>query len=146
MLIHEPGTISIAIVQSAPGAGANDIWAAAISGSGVKLMHFDGLRWQFSTAFRLDTPRRLLSTGVWLVANIWSTRNAESRTVVLWGTSASDVWLAGPNGVVLRYDGARWSRVYTPTRAGLLTIGGAGGRVIADGRAGVILIARPKIP
>ena len=122
------------------------MWAAAISGDGVKLLRFDGSRWRFDTAFRLSTPRRLMSTDQWLVVNIWSMRKAESRTVALWGTSASDVWLAGPNGVVLRYDGTRWSRVRTPTRAGLLTIGGTGARVIAAGMAGVVLTATPKTP
>ena len=29
----------------------------------------------------------------------------------VWGTSASDIWAVGDAGVVLHYDGARWSRV-----------------------------------
>ena len=128
------------------GASANDVWAVASSSDGVKLLRFDGTRWRFETAFRLSTPRRLLPRDEWLVTNIWSIRRAESRTVVLWGTSAGDIWLVGPNGVALRYDGTRWSRVRTPTRAGLLTIGGTGTRVIAAGMAGVVLTATPRTP
>jgi hypothetical protein len=124
------------------GAAANDVWAAAFWGGGVKLLRFDGTSWRFETAFKLDVPRRLLPDD-WIVGTHWSMSKAESHTVALWGTSATDVWLAGPNGIVLRFDGARWSRVRTPTRAGLLAIGGASGRVIAAGMAGVILTATP---
>jgi hypothetical protein len=58
--------------------------------------------------------------------------------------AADDVWLAGPNGIVLRFDGDRWRRVVTPTRYPLFGLGGTRDHVVAAGAAGTILeLARP---
>jgi hypothetical protein len=61
----------------------------------------------------------------------------------IWGSSATDVFAVGEDGVVLHYDGAAWT-LATPTRAGLLGVWGSSpGDVYAVGAAGTILHGTP---
>ena len=51
-----------------------------------------------------------------------------------------DVWAVGENGTILHWDGKRWSRVPSPTKAGLNDVfGTASADVWAVGEDGVIL-------
>jgi hypothetical protein len=121
------------------GADANNVWAAAYSAGRARIFKWDGQRWLSTALFRLDPPRLGQTTDQWTARNVWRATPLDSIQLSLWGTSGSDVWLAGPHGIVLRFDGKLWWRVATPTRAPLYGLGGAGERVIAVGAAGTIL-------
>ncbi len=123
------------------GSDASNVWAAAraFGGTGVKLLRWDGAHWQAAGSFDLAPPRRDRPVAPYSEYGLWPHRALEPRQLVLWGTSASDVWLGGPNGIVLRFDGSRWWRVPTPTRDPIEGLGGTANRVVAVGAAGMIL-------
>ena len=120
-------------------ADANNVWAAAYSAGRARIFRWGGERWLAAALFRLDPPQRGQTTDEWTAQSLWRTTPLDSIQLTLWGTSASDVWLAGPHGIVIRFDGKRWWRVATPTRAPLYGLGGAPDRVIAVGAAGTII-------
>jgi hypothetical protein len=75
----------------------------------------------------------------------WTSMPLPSGSVLneIWGSSATDVFAVGEDGVVLHYDGAAWT-LATPTRAGLLGVWGSSpGDVYAVGAAGTILHGTP---
>jgi len=51
----------------------------------------------------------------------------------VWGVDESNVWVSGLHGVVLNFDGIRWSTVDTVGAPALFTIHGNGDRVVAVG-------------
>jgi len=59
----------------------------------------------------------------------------------VWGRSASEIYACGARGIVLRYDGAAWTEIPTPTTRTLFTIHGNADRVVACGgiQTGVII-------
>jgi hypothetical protein len=120
-------------------ADANSVWVAATSGENVKVARWDGKAWSPTVSFGLGLPRRFFSSDTWDVSYLWPMTASESRQVALWGTSASDVWLAGRNGIVLRFDGKRWQRVATPTRTPLSGLDGTQEHVVAVGAQGTRL-------
>jgi hypothetical protein len=61
----------------------------------------------------------------------------------LWGTSATDVFVVGENGVVLHYDGAEWTGSSQSDRTLLGVWGPSPGDVFAVGNAGTILHGTP---
>jgi len=134
-----PWLETFAELTSVWGSDAGDVWIAAHGSNGVKVARWDGTIWQAVASFQFNWPRRMQSDdpGVNPTARPWPFR--DSWQVALWGTSASDVWLAGPNGVVLRFDGRRWQRVATPTRHPLFGLGGTRDHVLAVGAIGTIL-------
>jgi len=71
------------------GASSDVLWAVGGRGTGT-IRHYrgDSVFWEVVE----DVPTNEALNGVW-------------------GTSASDIWAVGNAGVVLHYDGARWSRV-----------------------------------
>jgi hypothetical protein len=121
------------------GSDASNVWVAAYGGAGVKVARWDGAGWQAAAWFQIDLPRRLQPIDYWAQSNLWPHHITDSRQVALWGTAADDVWLAGPNGIVVRFDGRRWQRVATPTRHPLFGLGGTRDHVIAVGATGTIL-------
>ena len=118
---------------------AGNVWVAAYGSAGVKLARWDGAIWQAVASFNFNRPRRLQSIDPGMSENLWPRAFGDSRQVVLWGTSANDVWLVGPNGIVVRFDGRRSQRVATPTRHPLFGLGGTGDHVFAVGATGTIL-------
>ena len=133
-----PGLEASDQLTSVWGADAKTVWVAATDGAEVKLARWDGERWAPPVSFGLALPRR------WVLpdsaADLSPPRFIEqSRLVALWGTSSADIWLAGPNGIVLRFDGDRWQRVGTPTRHPLFGLGGTPDHVVAVGASGTIL-------
>ena len=75
----------------------------------------------------------------------WTSMPLPSASVLneIWGSSATDVFAVGEDGVVLHYDGAAWT-LATPTRGGLLGVWGSSpGDVYAVGTAGTILHGTP---
>lgn len=59
----------------------------------------------------------------------------------VWGFDEGDVWVSGALGVVLHFDGIRWSEIDTPGASRLSSVHGNGSRVVVAGgeSAGVIL-------
>jgi hypothetical protein len=49
----------------------------------------------------------------------------ESQLNAIWGTSASDIWAVGDEGVALHYDGDTWKKVATGTTDTLFAVWGA---------------------
>jgi hypothetical protein len=56
----------------------------------------------------------------------------------VWGRGADDVWLSGPQGDVLHFDGARWTRRALPTSADVVTLTGSAQEVWAIDAQGVV--------
>ena len=54
----------------------------------------------------------------------------------VWGRNERDVWAAGDEGLALHFDGSRWSRVETGTRARLTTVHGADDDLFVVGGTG----------
>jgi len=58
----------------------------------------------------------------------------------VWGSGPEDVFAVGAEGTILRYDGARWYGMSTPTRVELRAVWGTGPTdVYAVGETGTIL-------
>ena len=57
----------------------------------------------------------------------------------VWGTSPTDIYVAGAGGTVLHYDGTKWSRKETGTGVNLLNVFGVGNDVYVSGFSGAIL-------
>jgi hypothetical protein len=126
------------------GADAKNVWVATTKGLEIKLFRWDGEHWGAAVSFGLGLPPRKLPDVLSLQELFPTSSHEDSGTISLWGTAADDVWLAGPNGIVLRFDGDRWRRVVTPTRYPLFGLGGTRDHVVAAGAAGTILeLARP---
>ncbi len=49
-----------------------------------------------------------------------------NEPALVWGRDARDVWLAGAQGDVLHFDGARWTRRAIPTAANVVALAGGG--------------------
>ena len=141
-----PGLAATDALGSIWGSDAKDVWVAAHGRGSVKVARWDGEQWVDSATFRFDLPRRYFPTESWAASNLWPARFAQSESVTLWGTAADDVWLAGPNGIVIHYDGRRWLRVPTPTRHPLFGLGGTRDRVYAVGSSGTILQLEARSP
>lgn len=94
----------------------------------------------------LDPIHFSVAGSVWhFDGGAWTSMPLPSKSVLneIWGTSPSDVFAVGEDGVVLHYDGAAWT-LATPTRAGLLGVWGSSpGDVYAVGAAGTILHGTP---
>jgi hypothetical protein len=128
------------------GADAKNVWVAGTNGdrSEVKVARWQGERWGAPVNFGLSIPARKSPFELGLQELLPSSWREQSGPVTLWGTGVTDVWLAGPNGIVLRYDGDRWRRVVTPTRDRLFGLGGTPDHIVAVGAAGTILeLTRP---
>jgi hypothetical protein len=141
-----PGLAPTDALGSIWGSDAKNVWVAAHGRDGVKVARWDGEQWVDSATFRFDLPRRYLPADSWAASNLRPARFAESESVTLWGTTADDVWLAGPNGIVIHHDGRRWLRVPTPTRHPLFGLGGTRDRVYAVGSSGTILQLEARSP
>ena len=141
-----PGLDATDGLTSIWGADAKNIWVVANTGRSLKLARWNGQRWSATATFGFDLPARFLPSDPWEPAHPWTGNLSSSRQVALWGTSTADVWLAGPNGIVLRFDGKAWWRVATPTRQSLLGIGGTPDHVVVVGEGGTILEVDRQVP
>ena len=75
----------------------------------------------------------------------WAPMSLPSAAVLneIWGTSPSDVFAVGEDGVILHFDGTAWT-VTTPTRQPLIGVWGSSpGDVFAVGTGGTILHGTP---
>jgi hypothetical protein len=119
--------------------GGAEIWAA--DADGRQLAHFDGLAWTVGTrlAFSDFSAVRMISASDgWAVSRRpvsfgrfdphvggpagdglfrWDGRAWRffqpliERVHALWAGAANDVWAVGQNGLVMHWDGARWSKL-----------------------------------
>ncbi|MCE9637952.1 MAG: hypothetical protein K8T90_19805 [Planctomycetes bacterium] len=112
-----------AILYGVWGAAADDVWTvgggeAIGGGTAPELHHWNGLAWT-PVAVPPAAANRILYK--------------------VWGSAADDVWACGSGGVILHYDGAKWTSVASDTVNTLLTIQGSpggGNPVVAVGAPG----------
>lgn len=67
----------------------------------------------------------------------------EAALLDVWGSSATDVWAVGEEGLVLHYDGAKWERVLIGRAERLAAVRGRDGEVvIAGGTSQAIVLVK----
>jgi hypothetical protein len=119
-------------------AGARDAWAV---GDGLTILHWDGARWSsvpapplaaiLDAAARQDTTARDPIPDLPLPAppgDRAPRAPAAPALLAIWGSSPRDVWAVGRHGLVLRWDGERWSLVENRVPDSLGAIWGASAR------------------
>lgn len=108
------------------GSAPNDIWASGApdsNGQGV-LVHYDGKAWRYSQALTKET-----------------------RTVrAIWGRSATDVLLAGTQGMIYRFDGKSLQALESGSIASFFAICGWGKDALITGSIGTVLRYLPPPP
>lgn len=67
---------------------------------------------------------------------------AQVAVYKVWGRSASEVYAVGTGGVILRWDGAAWTSMDSPTDRTLFTVSGTADTLYAVGSSGTGLILR----
>ncbi|MEM9069471.1 MAG: hypothetical protein AAGE52_13235 [Myxococcota bacterium] len=144
------------------GFSADDVWVAG----SLEVHHWDGGAW---TDFPLRNMQGVWGANpddVWFVGreiHRWNGREMQRASAPagllldVHGTSASDVWAVGQDGLVLRSNGGEWSSVVAPTSASLravwarapddVWVGGSDGLYRFDGTgwADLTPAARPAI-
>lgn len=122
------------VIYGVWGSSATDVYAVGgVTGRNGFIWHFDGTTWM-----ELDLPTDLPQDDYRDIPPFFK----------VWGTSASDVWVVGSRGVVLRGNAADgFTTVATPGESSLFTVHGVGSRVVAVGGAGdgVVLEAGDQI-
>jgi hypothetical protein len=137
--VPSPETLLLVAVW---GASPDDVWASGRDGA---LAHYDGVSWAHVTVpgSPLDGHASLWGSGS---RDVWTTGGPTGGTVsvlarfdgaswavrerraiglsAVWGTSASNVWMAGDSSAILHYDGAAWSAVSVPTGPALYDLWG----------------------
>lgn len=102
------------------GSASDDIWAASDTS---KLLHYDGTAWKleelpqytFIRTFWGSGPKDLWGLGFSSLlhydGSTWSKADPGFSTYLygLWGSGPNDIWAVGDNGVIIHYDGTRWS-------------------------------------
>lgn len=83
------------------GSGPNDVWAVGGTNEVGTIQHWDGLRWTVSTSMQ----------GI---------RHS------VWGSGPNDVWTVGDFDPIFHWDGSSWSKLASPTMAGVASIWGTG--------------------
>jgi hypothetical protein len=76
-------------------------------------------------------------------ANHWTklpTPRTAGELSGLWGDRDDDVWAVGSNGLILHWDGTRWSKEESGVVEQLTSIHGAGGTVWIAGERGTLLV------
>jgi len=109
------------------GSSASDVWAVGqtLNQGGMPetstIIHYDGSQWTRATVpAELNVPGQVLRS--------------------VWGSSASDVWAVGDDGLMAHWNGATWSKVASGTTHDLNAVGGSwSGSVWAAGAQGTIL-------
>lgn len=113
------------------GSGPNDVWLGASENGGAVLMHYNGTAWS-----RATLPKVYLDSGETGVTAIWAASATSAWALgasvpyplhwdgsswqidfsagvsgspqSIWGSSASDVWMAGGPNSLYHYDGTSW--------------------------------------
>ena len=86
------------------GFSANDIWVV-----GTNVLHWDGNKWK-PFAFTLirtgPTSAGVITLDTLLAANYFT---------AIWGTSSKDLFAVGDKGVIVHYDGQKWTKMESGT-------------------------------
>jgi len=132
-----------------------DIWAVGAN-STVRRFHGDGSNLEVVT---IDTKTDLQLNDVWAASpddvfiagklgvwwrlggeTNWSYQDTGPRVMALWGTSASNVFGVGNNGLMMRFDGTSWTTLPVFTNAELFDVEGRSPvDVFASGQSGTVL-------
>jgi hypothetical protein len=140
------------------GSGRNDVWAAG----GATLQHWDGRTWSAAHAEAGAPLRSLWGLGpadVWASGSdavlhwngqAWSRAWSDARDSRLlrtgWSTGPRNGWAAGDDGLLVHYDGAKWSvfaqpsvrylnGVFADSPTDAWAVGGYGAALHYDGRS-----------
>jgi hypothetical protein len=92
-----PVTLTVAPGRAVFAFGWNDIWIAA---GGIH--HFDGSQW--------TEQRAIVEVG---------------STNKIWGSSSSNLWLVGNNGLIINYNGSTWQRLESGTGLDIVDVFGS---------------------
>ncbi len=105
------------------GSSATDVYAVgSTTGRNGFIWHYDGVTWS-TLELPMDLPQ--------------DENNDLPQFLKVWGTSASDVWVVGEEGVVLHGNAADgFTTIATPGESQLFTVHGRGDRVVAVGSEG----------
>jgi hypothetical protein len=99
-----PVTLTVAPGRAVFAFGWNDIWIAA---GGIH--HFDGSQW--------TEQRAIVEVG---------------STNKIWGSSSSNLWLVGNNGLIINYNGSTWRRVESGTSLDIYDVFGYRNHIAND--------------
>jgi hypothetical protein len=112
--------------------GGGEVWA--VDRMDNWLAHFDGKRWTAATNLRSNAIWLAAEDDGWLVTpgqlHRWDGRDwkpaASTPDVVqsIWGSASDDVWAVGGVGLVMHFDGRRWSEQRLPGNAMLTSVSG----------------------
>lgn len=103
----------------------DDVWAVGESGS---ILHRDEVGWDVISHGQRDTWRAVWSSSpddTWVVGQSFARWDGEQWSYLddccegccgeqlnaMWGLPSGDIWAVGDNGVVVHWDGTRWSRL-----------------------------------
>ncbi len=110
------------------GTAANDLWAVgADAQTQAVVWHFDGMMWSAQDVSNVVHP---------------VPSNDPTTLFKVWGTSATDVYAVGQTGLIIHYDGQKWSLIAVVPTVDLFTVHGSGSQLVAVGgfvASGVIL-------
>jgi len=123
-------------------------------GLGGTVLHYDGSAWN-----PVSLPTQRSWHGVWGVADgsgevwvvgaspvsyrydghVWNAVSTDALLSSVWARSRDTVFAVGPGGLVLRYDGSRWTQERSVRNDMLMAVSGSDETVVAVSRAGTII-------
>lgn len=144
-------------LQKIHGSGENDVWVIS-----YRPYHWDGHQWSArGWGLRVSLRRGWAaeSGDAWIIGDerklagymyllrrttggLWKpVAYPGGIPTAVWGSGPNDVWFVGDNGLILRWDGSRWSSpTCPPTSEGLNGIfGTAADHIVAVGQSGTVL-------
>ncbi len=115
-------------------AGENEVYV----GAGARILHFSGTSWRYErlpvagevTCFGGSGPYDVVAAGGGFVARrtegVWRAISGTGEVFVqaVWSGGSNEVFAAGDNGVILRYDGETWQSEVTGTKANITALWG----------------------
>ena len=118
------------------GTSPDNVWAVGflyLGNSGTNVLHYDGKKWEAANYFKTDLKGiyGFSETDIWAVGsdpiypfrdaliahydgNSWSTKEIIPDTEPLnkiWGTSSNDLFAVGSKGIILHYNGSKWTKM-----------------------------------
>jgi hypothetical protein len=128
------------------GTGAGDIWAVGISGT---VLHYNGTSWSVWATNIGATPnlaavwgtatnnvyavggtamwRYTASSGSdWQVIDVSAANPGNQQLRAIWGASATDIWVSGTNGFLMRGSGSSWTQQTSLGTSTITSLWGSG--------------------
>ncbi len=119
------------------GTSPDNVWAVGLIRqnviNGTSVLHYDGKKWEAANYFKTDLKGiyGFSETDIWAVGsdpiypfrdaliahydgNSWSTKEIIPDTEPLnkiWGTSSNDLFAVGSKGIILHYNGSKWTKM-----------------------------------